>query len=92
MQPQETFTIKELSDLFKMSRQAISKHIQKLDSSMIAKNERGYKVVLRSGVLQLARNLDNQRLLDKYKNYSTSNNNSPCKPTNKSKNFRSNCS
>ncbi|HFL0920562.1 TPA: HTH domain-containing protein, partial [Enterococcus faecium] len=28
MQPQETFTIKELSDLFKMSRQAISKHIQ----------------------------------------------------------------
>ncbi|MBU5508929.1 DUF536 domain-containing protein, partial [Enterococcus sp. S145_ASV_20] len=33
--------------------------------SMIAKNERGYKVVLRSGVLQLARNLDNQRLLDK---------------------------
>lgn len=65
MQPQETFTIKELSDLFKMSRQAISKHIQKLDSSMIAKNERGYKVVLRSGVLQLARNLDNQRLLDK---------------------------
>ena len=65
MQPQENFTIKELSDLFKMSRQAISKHIQKLDSSMIAKNERGYKVVLRSGVLQLARNLDNQRLLDK---------------------------
>lgn len=65
MQPQETFTIKELSELFKISRQAISKHIQKLDSSMIAKNERGYKVVLRSGVLQLARNLGNQRLLDK---------------------------
>lgn len=64
MQPQETFTIKELSELFKISRQAISKHIQKLDSSMIAKNERGYKVVLRSGVLQLARNLGNQRLLD----------------------------
>jgi len=65
MQPQETFTIKELSELFKISRQAISKHIQKLDSSMIAKNERGYKVVLRSGVLQLARNLGNQSLLDK---------------------------
>ena len=64
MQPQETFTIKELSELFKISRQAISKHIQKLDSSMIAKNERGYKVVLRSGVLQIARNLGNQRLLD----------------------------
>ena len=65
MQPQETFTIKELSEIFKMSRQAISKHIQKLDSSMIAKNERGYKIVLRSGVLQLAHNLGNQRLLDK---------------------------
>ena len=65
MQPQETFTIKELSELFKISRQAISKHIQKLDSSMIAKNERGYKIVLRSGVLQLAHNLGNQRLLDK---------------------------
>ncbi|MBC9709717.1 MAG: DUF536 domain-containing protein [Enterococcus sp.] len=65
MQPQETFTIKELSELFKVSRQAISKHVQKLDSSMIAKNERGYKVILRSGVLQLARNLGNQRLLDK---------------------------
>ena len=61
MQPQETFTIKELSELFKISRQAISKHIQKLDSSMIAKNERGYKIVLRSGVLKLAHNLGNQR-------------------------------
>ncbi|MDO8005155.1 DUF536 domain-containing protein, partial [Enterococcus faecium] len=69
MQPQETFTIKELSELFKMSRQAISKHIQKVDSSMIAKNERGYKVVLRSGVLQLARNLGNQMLLDRLHAY-----------------------
>lgn len=73
MQPQETFTIKELSDLFKMSRQAISKHIQKLDSSMIAKNERGYKVVLRSGVLQLASNLGNQRLLDRLHEYEKDN-------------------
>ncbi|WP_316382013.1 HTH domain-containing protein, partial [Enterococcus faecium] len=73
MQPQETFTIKELSDLFKMSRQAISKHIQKLDSSMIAKNERGYKVVLRSGVLQLASNLGNQRLLYRLHEYEQEN-------------------
>lgn len=73
MQPQETFTIKELSELFKMSRQAISKHIQKLDSSMIAKNERGYKVVLRSGVLQLASNLGNQRLLDRLHEYEQDN-------------------
>lgn len=73
MQPQETFTIKDLSELFEMSRQAISKHIQKLDSSMIAKNERGYKVVLRSGVLQLARNLGNQRLLDRLQEYEQDN-------------------
>ncbi|EMF0063378.1 DUF536 domain-containing protein [Enterococcus hirae] len=73
MQPQETFTIKELSELFKISRQAISKHIQKLDSSMIAKNERGYKVVLRSGVLQLASNLGNQRLLDRLHEYEQEN-------------------
>lgn len=65
MQPKETFTIKELSELFEISRQAISKHVDKLDPSLLAKNERGYKVVLRSGVLQLARNLGNQRLLDK---------------------------
>ncbi|NBA57135.1 helix-turn-helix domain-containing protein [Enterococcus hirae] len=73
MQPQETFTIKELAELFKMSRQAISKHIKKLDSSMIAKNERGYKVVLRSGVLQLARNLGNQRLRDRLHEYEQEN-------------------
>ncbi|WP_410248699.1 DUF536 domain-containing protein, partial [Acinetobacter baumannii] len=65
--------MKELSELFKMSRQAISKHIQKLDSSMIAKNERGYKVVLRSGVLQLARNLGNQMLLDRLHEYEQDN-------------------
>ena len=65
MQPKETFTIKELAELFEISRQAISKHVNKLDSSLLAKNERGYKVVLRSGVLQLARNLDNFTLLNK---------------------------
>ncbi|HAP8306407.1 TPA: HTH domain-containing protein, partial [Enterococcus faecium] len=48
MQPKETFTIKELSELFEISRQAISKHVDKLDPSLLAKNERGYKVVLRS--------------------------------------------
>ena len=63
MQPKETFTIKELSELFEISRQAISKHVDKLDPSLLAKNERGYKVVLRSGVLQLASNLGNQRFL-----------------------------
>ena len=73
MQPQETFTIKELSELFEISRQAISKHVDKLDPSLLAKNERGYKVVLRSGVLQLARNLGNQMLLDRLHEYEQDN-------------------
>lgn len=69
MQPKEAFTIKELSELFGISRQAISKHVDKLDPSLLAKNERGYKIVLRSGVLQLASNLGNQRLLDRLHEY-----------------------
>ncbi len=73
MQPKETFTIKELSELFEISRQAISKHVDKLDPSLLAKNERGYKVVLRSGVLQLASNLGNQRLLDRLHEYEQDN-------------------
>lgn len=73
MQPKETFTIKELSELFEISRQAISKHVDKLDPSLLAKNERGYKVVLRSGVLQLASNLGNQRLLDRLHEYEKDN-------------------
>ena len=73
MQPKETFTIKELSELFEISRQAISKHVDKLDPSLLAKNERGYKVVLRSGVLQLASNLGNQRLLYRLHEYEQEN-------------------
>ncbi|AZQ19147.1 DUF536 domain-containing protein (plasmid) [Enterococcus faecium] len=73
MQPKETFTIKELSELFEISRQAISKHVDKLDPSLLAKNERGYKVVLRSGVLQLASNLGNQRLLYRLHEYEQKN-------------------
>lgn len=76
MQPKETFTIKELAELFEISRQAMSKHVNKLDPSFLAKNERGYKIVLSSGVLQIARNLGNQRLLKKlqaYESYSDKN-------------------
>lgn len=65
MQPQESFTIKELSELFGISRQAISKHVAKLDSSYIAKNSRGYKIILLNGARELASNLGNQELLDK---------------------------
>lgn len=64
MQAKETFTVKELADLFGISRQAMSKHVNKLDSNLLAKNERGYKVILHSGVLQLASNLGNKELLD----------------------------
>ncbi|HFX3778388.1 TPA: DUF536 domain-containing protein [Enterococcus faecium] len=69
MQPKESFTIKELAELFEISRQAMSKHVNKLDPSFLAKNERGYKIVLISGVLQIARNLGNQRLLKKLQAY-----------------------
>lgn len=69
MQPKETFTIKELAELFEISRQAMSKHVNKLDPSFLAKNERGYKIVLSSGVLQIARKLGNQRLLKKLQEY-----------------------
>nr|WP_237461762.1 DUF536 domain-containing protein [Enterococcus faecium] len=47
----------------------MSKHVNKLDPSFLAKNERGYKIVLSSGVLQIARNLGNQRLLKKLQEY-----------------------
>lgn len=42
----------------------MSKHVNKLEANLLAKNERGYKVILHSGVLQLARNLGNKELLD----------------------------
>ena len=65
MQLQESFTIKELSELFGISRQAMSKHVAKLEPSYIAKNSRGYKIVLLNGAKELASSLGNQELLDR---------------------------
>lgn len=53
-QPKEMLTIKELADMFGISRQAMRKHVDNLETTYLAKNSQGYKTVLWSGVLQLA--------------------------------------
>lgn len=63
LQPHEPLTVKELSELFKMSRQAMSQHVSQLEKQHIGKNARGYKVIYWSGVLQLARKLGREDLL-----------------------------
>lgn len=65
MQPHEALTIKELAELFNMSRQAMSQHVKKLDKQFIIKNQRGYTAVLHSGVLQLAVNLGRNELTER---------------------------
>ncbi|WP_313631712.1 DUF536 domain-containing protein [Enterococcus devriesei] len=62
MQPHETLTIRELSEIFGMSRQAMRKHVDNLDKQYISKNPRGYKVVNYPGVLSLADNLGRNEL------------------------------
>ncbi|MGM0169852.1 hypothetical protein IGI39_004850 [Enterococcus sp. AZ135] len=64
MQPHETLTIRQLSELFGMSRQAMRKHVDNLDEQYISKNQRGYKVVSYLGVLSLADNLGRPELSD----------------------------
>jgi DNA-binding transcriptional regulator GbsR (MarR family) len=63
LQPTEPLTVKEVSTLFRMSRQAMSKHISQLDKQYIAKNSSGYRVITVAGVLQLARKLGREELL-----------------------------
>jgi len=62
LQPHEMLTIRELSELFGMSRQAMRKHVDNLDKQYISKNPRGYKVVSYFGVLSLADNLGRDEL------------------------------
>ena len=62
-QPREMLTIKELSELFGISRQAMRKHVDNLETIYTAKNSHGYKTVLWSGVLQLADKLGHPELL-----------------------------
>ncbi|WP_429960989.1 hypothetical protein [Enterococcus sp. AZ012] len=61
-QPKEMLTIKELSELFGISRQAMRKHVDNLETTYLAKNSHGYKTVLWSGVLQLADKLGQPEL------------------------------
>lgn len=61
-QPREMLTIKELSELFGISRQAMRKHVDNLETTYLAKNSHGYKTVLWSGVLQLADKLGQSEL------------------------------
>lgn len=61
-QPREMLTIKELSELFGISRQAMRKHVDNLETTYLAKNNHGYKTVLWSGVLQLADKLGQPEL------------------------------
>lgn len=61
-QPREMLTIKELSELFGISRQAMRKHVDNLETTYLAKNNHGYKTVLWSGVLQLADKLGQSEL------------------------------
>lgn len=61
-QPKEMLTIKELSELFGISRQAMRKHVDNLETTYLAKNSQGYKTVLWSGVLQLADKLGQTEL------------------------------
>ncbi|MCT8192172.1 helix-turn-helix domain-containing protein [Pseudomonas monteilii] len=61
-QPRDMLTIKELSELFGISRQAMRKHVDNLETTYLAKNNHGYKTVLWSGVLQLADKLGQPEL------------------------------
>lgn len=61
-QAQEMLTIKELSELFGISRQAMRKHVDNLETIYLAKNNHGYKTVLWSGVLKLADKLGQPEL------------------------------
>lgn len=63
-QPKEYYTIRELVVLFNISRQALSKHLNKLEPNCIAKNHRGYKVILPNGVKELASILEQPELID----------------------------
>lgn len=56
--PKEFFTIKELAQIFNVSRQAITKHINKLDDLYLGKNAKGYKTVTLFGVRILAQKID----------------------------------
>ena len=59
-------TVKELAELFGISRQAMRKHADNLEPTYLAKNSQGYKTVLWSGVLHLADKLGRAELLEAF--------------------------
>jgi len=59
-------TVKELAELFGISRQAMRKHVDNLEPTYLAKNSQGYKTVLWSGVLHLADKLGRPDLLEAF--------------------------
>lgn len=60
----EYFTIKELSSVFGISRQALSKHLHKLENEYISKNSKGYTVISKVGATCLAEKIGKKELLD----------------------------
>lgn len=65
-QPKEMLTVKELAELFGISRQAMRKHVDNLEPTYLAKNSQGYKTVLWLGVLHLADKLGRPELLESF--------------------------
>ena len=65
-QPKEMLTVKELAEIFGISRQAMRKHVDNLEPTYLAKNSQGYKTVLWSGVLHLADKLGRPELLEAF--------------------------
>lgn len=59
MTTHEIFTVRELAEIFGISRQAMRKHVDNLDKKYIAKNAHGYKAVTISGALSIADKLNN---------------------------------
>lgn len=65
MTTEKIFTVRELSEIFGISRQAMRKHVDNLDKQYIAKNSHGYKAVTVSGALSIADKLGNERAINR---------------------------
>lgn len=63
MKIKEMLTVREIAELFGMSRQGMRKHVDNLEATYLAKNSHGHTTVLWSGVEQLADKLGQPELL-----------------------------
>lgn len=79
MTTDKTLTVRELAEIFGISRQAMRKHVDNLDQQYISKNSHGYKAITVSTALSIADKLDNQqaikRLSEENENESEADNN-----------------